>query len=82
LAHATRNDPFVPGRRVSGPALCPIIALALDPRPPGSTIVAGSECWRIRVGNLRLVYAIADDAWLVVVLRVARRDEAYRRLER
>jgi mRNA-degrading endonuclease RelE of RelBE toxin-antitoxin system len=35
----------------------------------------------VRVGDLRIVYAIRDDARLVIVLRVARRDEAtYRRL--
>jgi mRNA-degrading endonuclease RelE of RelBE toxin-antitoxin system len=35
----------------------------------------------LRVGDLRVIYAIEDEARLVVVLRVARRNEAtYRRL--
>jgi len=59
----------------------PILALALDPRSPGSLKLAGSEYWRLRVGDLRVIYLIDDDANLVVVLRVARRAEStFRRL--
>ena len=60
----------------------PILALGLDPRPPASTPLVGTGWRRLRIGDLRLVYTIDDEARLVVVLRVARRDEAYRRLER
>jgi hypothetical protein len=42
-------------------------------------LLAGSELWRLRVGDLRVIYAIDDAARLVIVLRVARRSEsAYR----
>jgi len=59
----------------------PILALGIDPRPPGATQLAATEFWRIRVGDLRVIYAIADAARLVVVLRVARRSEStYRRV--
>ena len=59
----------------------PILALAIDPRPPGTAKVAASDFWRIRAGDLRVIYAIADAARLVVVLRVARRSEStYRRV--
>jgi mRNA interferase RelE/StbE len=59
----------------------PILALGLEPRPPGAVRLAGSELWRIRVGDLRAIYAIDDSARLVVVLRVARRAEStYRRI--
>lgn len=59
----------------------PILALALDPRPPGSTKLAGTDFWRVRVGDLRVIYVIDDDNALVVVLRVARRSEStYRRV--
>ena len=58
----------------------PILALALEPRPPGTTKVEGSEFWRIRIGDLRVIYAIDDPGRLVIVLRVARRSEStYRR---
>ena len=59
----------------------PILALAFDPRPPGSSKLAGVEFWRVRVGDLRVIYAIDDAAGLIVVLRVARRSEStYRRV--
>jgi mRNA interferase RelE/StbE len=58
----------------------PILALALEPRPPGATKLAASEWWRIRVGDLRVVYLVDDVDRLVIVLRVARRNErTYRR---
>ena len=59
----------------------PILALAIDPRPPGTAKVAASDFWRIRAGDLRVIYAIDVAAALVVVLRVARRSEStYRRV--
>jgi mRNA interferase RelE/StbE len=59
----------------------PILALGTDPRPPGVAKLAGTEFWRLRVGNLRIVYHVDDDARIVVVLRVARRAEStYRRV--
>ena len=59
----------------------PILALGLAPRPPGVTRLTGTEFWRLRVGHLRVVYVIDDDERLVIVLRVARRDEStYRRV--
>lgn len=59
----------------------PILALGIEPRPPGATRLTGTELWRLRVGSLRVVYAVDDDARLVIVLRVARRAEStYRRL--
>ena len=58
----------------------PILALALDPRPSGATPLVDTDWWRLRLGDLRIVYAIDDRLRLVVVLRVARRDEStYRR---
>ncbi len=59
----------------------PILALALEPRPPGALKLAGSAFWRVRLGDLRLVYLADDERRLVVILRVARRSErTYRRL--
>jgi mRNA interferase RelE/StbE len=58
----------------------PILALAIDPRPPGATKHVDSDIWRLRVGRSRVVYSIDDAERMVVVLRVARRSEStYRR---
>ena len=60
----------------------PILALGIEPHPPGVQKVAGSEFWRLRVGDLRVVYLVDEDG-TVLVLRVARRSEStYRHLER
>ena len=58
-----------------------IEALSRDPRPPGALTLTGSSLWRLRVGDVRIVYAIDDTARVVVILRVARRNEStYRRV--
>ena len=59
----------------------PILALARDPRPPGAVRLVGGRFWRLRIGDLRVVYAIDEALGIVVVLRVARRGEStYRRV--
>ncbi len=57
----------------------PILALAID--PPGVVKLAATDFWRLRVGDLRIVYLI-NEAANVVVLRIARRSEStYRRVD-
>jgi len=59
----------------------PILALAIEPRPTGVAKLAGTNFWRIRVADLRVIYVIDDAARVVVVVRVARRSEStYRRV--
>ena len=61
----------------------PILALGLDPRPPGVAKVVGSDFWRLRLADLRVLYIVDDAARVVVVLMVARRSEStYRRVDR
>jgi mRNA interferase RelE/StbE len=56
-----------------------LIALATNPRPTGSRKLAGSKSdWRIRVGDYRVVYEIADEIRIVRVNRVRHRREVYR----
>ena len=63
-----------------------ILALADEPRPSGALKLAGAEgLWRIRVRiesrPWRVVYQLRTRESLVVITRVARRDEGtYRRL--
>jgi mRNA interferase RelE/StbE len=53
--------------------------LALTPRPPAAKKLVGSELWRVRTGDYRIVYAIEDDRLLVVVVKVGHRREVYDR---
>lgn len=56
-----------------------IQALARQPRPPGCRKLTGSKSdWRIRVGDYRVIYEIAEAIRVVRVNRVRHRREAYR----
>jgi len=52
--------------------------LAQDSRPPGcrSVKAAPKGTYRVRVGSFRVIYTILDADQVVVVARVARRDES------
>jgi mRNA interferase RelE/StbE len=53
-------------------------SLADNPRPAG--IVAVTQipgAYRIRVGNIRVVYTVRDNALIVLVLAIADRKEVY-----
>lgn len=55
-----------------------ILALADNPRPAGCKKLKGyKDLWRIRAGDMRVVYVIDDSAKLVSVVRVAHRREVY-----
>jgi len=60
----------------------PIAALGLDPRPAGCEKVVGTDAWRIRVWNMRVIYQIDRTSRAIVILRVARRSESTYRLRR
>jgi mRNA interferase RelE/StbE len=54
-------------------------SLANDPRLVGSRKLAGTKHdWRIRVGDYRVIYEIADSIRVVRVYRVRHRRDAYR----
>jgi mRNA interferase RelE/StbE len=51
--------------------------LAKDPRPRGCEKLTDQERYRIRQGRYRVLYEIQDDMLLVVVVKVAKRSDAY-----
>ena len=56
-----------------------ILALADEPRPVGSEKLAGeTDRYRIRIGRYRVVYSIANEDLVVLVVRVADRKDVYR----
>ena len=60
----------------------PILSLGVEPHPPGAVKLSWTDLWRLRVGDLRVVYLIDADG-TVVVLKAARRSEStYRRVDR
>ena len=53
-----------------------IANLAVNPRPPGVVKLQGMrDVWRIREGQMRVIFRIVDSELLVVVLRVSLRSE-------
>ena len=56
-----------------------IDALEINPRPSGCVKLAGEDnVWRVRVGEYRVLYEVHDDRLVVLVIRIAKRSEAYR----
>lgn len=56
------------------------VATLDDPRSIGEALKGSrlGEFWKYRVGDYRIITRIEDDALRVLVVRVARRDRAYR----
>ena len=55
-----------------------IVGLGKNPRPAGCKALRGySDTYRIRIGKFRVIYEVKDKVLLVLVLRVAKRDEVY-----
>lgn len=55
-----------------------IVSLGENPRPAGCKKLKGTDGYRIRIGNYRVVYTIDDKAVLVTVVGVGHRREVYR----
>jgi mRNA interferase RelE/StbE len=52
--------------------------LADNPRPPGcKKLKGGGDEYRVRAGNYRVIYSIADAALLVTVVRIGDRKDIY-----
>jgi mRNA interferase RelE/StbE len=67
-------DPAMRGRVQGAIAL-----LAHDPRPPAARALQGRPGRRVRVGDYRIVYIVANDVLLVVVVTVGHRSDVYDR---
>jgi mRNA interferase RelE/StbE len=52
--------------------------LAEEPRPPGCEKLSGSEHYRVRQGQYRIVYNIHDDFLIVEIVEVRHRRDVYR----
>ena len=79
LERAAEKDLARLSSEIHSRVIAAIQALATNPRPPGCRKLAGSKTdWRIRVGDYRVVYEIADQIRVVRVNRVRHRREVYR----
>ena len=49
-----------------------------EPRPAGSVKLSAQERYRLRQGNYRILYTIADAEVVVEIVKVAHRRDVYR----
>ena len=79
LERAAEKDLSRLSTEIHDRAIAAIQALATNPRLPGCRKLAGSKNdWRLRVGDYRVVYEIADGVREVRINRVRHRREVYR----
>lgn len=58
-----------------------ITSMSDDPRPVGALKIKGQDdCYRIRQGTYRIVYAVLDDQLFVLIVRAGHRKEVYERM--
>jgi mRNA interferase RelE/StbE len=54
-----------------------IQGLSMNPRPPGCEKLSGEEKYRIRQGDLRILYEIDDQASTVTIVKIGHRRDVY-----
>ena len=74
VARDLRHIPRADVRRI----LARIEMLRDDPRPPGAEKLSAQERYRLRQGNYRILYAVADAEVMVEVVKVGHRRDVYR----
>jgi mRNA interferase RelE/StbE len=52
--------------------------LKTNPRGLDAIKLVGSESWRIRVGDYRIIYDIQDSFLIITVIKIGHRREVYR----
>lgn len=74
VAKDLRGIPPADVRRI----LARVESLRDDPRPPGCEKLSAQERYRLRQGNYRILYTVADADVVVEVIKVGHRREVYR----
>jgi mRNA interferase RelE/StbE len=74
VARDLRGLPRADVRRI----LARVDTLRDNPRPPGAEKLSAQERYRLRQGNYRILYTVADAELVVEVVKVAHRRDVYR----
>ena len=76
-AHAKRQGDKLP-QAIKQRIIKAVRRLAKDPFPKGSRKLTGSDYYRLRVGDYRVVYEVRKDKLIILVIRIAHRKDIYR----
>jgi mRNA interferase RelE/StbE len=52
--------------------------LAFDPHVDAAMLRGADDVWRVRVGDLRVLYRIENDRLLILIIRIGHRRDVYR----
>ncbi len=55
-----------------------IDSLATDPRPAGASKLVGTQAWRVRTGNYRIIYQIDEQTQSITIIKIGHRNAVYR----
>lgn len=55
-----------------------LVALGENPRPANCKKLIGTDSWRVRIGEYRIIYWIEDNILSIEVVRVAHRKDVYK----
>jgi len=79
IGRSAEKDLAKLSKKVLLPISNAIDALEENPRPAGCKKLKGAteNLWRIRVGDYRIIYAIADEVQIVDVRKVGHRKDVY-----
>ena len=75
---AVREIEAIPQKRTRQRIVQRIRSLGENPRPPGCEKLTAQNRYRVRQGQYRIVYSVADDALVVYVVRIGHRSSVYR----
>ena len=78
-AQAKKHDDKLP-QDIKRRVIKALRALAHDPHPPQARRLAGSDYYRLRVGDYRVIYEVQEEKLLVLVIRIGRWKDVYRGL--
>jgi mRNA interferase RelE/StbE len=63
--------------KIAEPILDAILDLEENPRPQGYKKLIGSQGYRVRIGNYRVIYDIFDSELIVDVIALGHRKDIY-----
>jgi mRNA interferase RelE/StbE len=76
-AHAKRQGDKLP-QAIKERIIRAVRRLGKDPFPTGVRKLAGSDYYRLRVGDYRVIYEVQKDKLIILVIRIGHRKDVYR----